>query len=173
MGQSNVEARVHPTLIPLSHPLADVSGIFNAIYLKGDAVGEAMFYGRGAGMMPTASAVVSDIVGVESGHGYTIDPTTVSEEIKIQAFDSVRSEYYFRFTVVDRPGVLAQIAHCLGSHEISISSVHQYAQDKGGKVPIIVMVHEAGERGVRQATQEIDNLESVLDRTLIIRVERL
>ncbi len=166
-----VEARVHPTFIPKSHPLADVGGIFNAIFLKGDAVGPAMFYGQGAGMMPTASAVVSDIVAVSrvEKESWRIRPV----EARYLPPDDLVTEYYLRFSVVDRPGVLAQIASSLGSHEISISSVHQYEQSVDAKVPILVMVHAARERNVRKAIEEIDRFESVLDRTLAIRVERL
>lgn len=169
-----IEARVHPTLIPKAHPLADVSGVFNAIYLKGDAVGEAMFYGRGAGMMPTASAVVADIVEVARAIGRGEEPPSTPLSIAtFGSMDNLMTEYYLRFSVIDRPGVLAQIAHCLGTNDISISTVFQYEQDKGARVPIIITTHEAKEKNVQKAIQEIDRLESVLDKTVLLRMERL
>jgi len=170
-----VEARVHPTMVPLHHPLADVKGVFNAIYLKGDAVGETMFFGRGAGMMPTASAVVSDIAQIaqEVSRGYAAPAVLpVMKTPTIQPIEELVTPYYFRFSVVDRPGVLAQIAKHLGDHDISIANVYQQERDAGAKVPIVVMTHDAHERNVRQSVEKIDKLESVLDRTMVIRVER-
>lgn len=164
-----VEARVHPTMIPIHHPLADVSGVFNAIFLKGDAVGETMFFGRGAGMMPTASAVVSDIVmaakGISPGFSQLRPPS-------LQPIEELTSEYYLRFSVVDKPGVLAQIARHLGEEEISIAGVFQQERDAGSRVPIVVMTHEAKEKNLGEAISKIDKLESVLDKTMLIRVQR-
>lgn len=172
--QGKIEARVHPTLIPRSHPLADVGGVFNAIFLKGDAVGEAMFYGLGAGMMPTASAVVSDIAQIaqEIIGGHQVNRPQFNP-ISISPMDDLVTDYYLRFSVVDRPGVLAQIANSLGRNDISISSVYQYEQDQGARVPIVVTTHQARERNVQKAIREIDQLETVLDKTMLIRVERL
>ncbi len=166
-----IEARVHPTMIPLHHPLAEVKGVFNAIFLKGDAVGETMFFGRGAGMMPTASAVVSDIAMVANGVTKAVIPAG-GRRASIQPMEDLTSEYYFRFSVVDKPGVLAQIAKHLGDHDISIASVYQPERDAGSKVPIVVMAHEAREKDVQKAITKIDNLETVLDKTVLIRVER-
>lgn len=170
--EGRIEARVHPTFIPLRHPLSDVNGFFNAIYVKGDAVGETMFYGRGGGMMPTASAVVSDIVSVERT---VFDPSLLptARPVSFFSLEELSMEYYLRFTVVDRPGVLGQIANALGANEISIASVDQHGQDKGGRVPIVIMLHRAQEKNVRKAIQIIDQMEPVLDKTLCIRVEPL
>ena len=170
-----ITARVHPTLVPKSHPLADVSGVFNAVYLKGDPVGEAMFYGRGAGMMPTASAVVSDMVAAGQAilRGGSVWEPPPSGTAAFGSIDDLATEYYLRFSVVDRPGVLARIASLLGANQISISTVHQYGASSGSKVPIVITTHEARESNVRKAIEEIDRLESVLDKTMLIRVERL
>jgi homoserine dehydrogenase len=170
-----IEARVHPTMIPLSHPLADVRGVFNAAFLKADAVGDMMFLGRGAGGMPTASAVVSDVTriaqaiasGGRAGDAPTLQP------VSLQPIEELSTEYYLRFSVVDKPGVLAQIATHLGEQEISIASVYQQERDEGALVPIVVMTHKARERDIRKAISKIDNLESVLDKTVLIRVEHL
>ena len=164
-----VEARVHPTMIPLHHPLADVHGVFNAVFLKGDAVGETMFMGRGAGMMPTASAVVSDIAMIASGHSPSLP---VMRPATIQPMEDLVTPYYLRFSVVDKPGVLARIAKILGDLDISISHVHQQERAVGAKVPIVVMTHEAKEENVQKAIAKIDSLETVLDKTMLIRVER-
>ncbi|MBI4196594.1 MAG: homoserine dehydrogenase [Deltaproteobacteria bacterium] len=170
---SRVQARVHPVLVPKSHPLADVSGAFNAIFLKGDAIGPAMFYGRGAGMMPTASAVVSDIVDIAKSIDCCEARITPSlHSLAVESVDKSSNEYYFRFTVFDRPGVLGQIANCLGKNRISIASVHQREQVKGGKVPILVVTHKANEKDVQKAIHEIDRLSVVAGKTMMIRMER-
>ncbi|HEX5038286.1 MAG TPA: homoserine dehydrogenase, partial [bacterium] len=171
-----IEARVHPTMVPLTHPLADVKGVFNAIFLKGDAVGDTMFLGRGAGMMPTASAVVSDIAriaqmiadGRVGTHGHA-----PLRAIALQPMDDLVTEYYLRFSVVDKPGVLAQIASLLGESDISIASVYQQERDLGSKVPIVVMTHQAREKNIQKAISKIDKLDAVLDKTVLIRVEHL
>lgn len=168
----SVEGRVHPTMIPDHHPLADVKGVFNAVFLKGDAVGETMFFGRGAGMMPTASAVVSDIAMVARGLTGPSSDLSSLKPASLQSIDDLRTEYYLRFSVVDRPGVLAQIAKYLGDHEISIASVYQRERDEGSRVPIVIMTHEAREVSVRKAIEKINRLDSVLDETVVIRVER-
>ncbi len=169
-----VEAHVHPTMIPVNHPLAQVNGVFNAIFLKGDAVGQTMFYGRGAGMMPTASAVVSDLAMIAMG--VTLPASgMVGGSLKppvLQKSEEMKSEYYLRFSVVDKPGVLAKIATHLGDEDISITSVYQRVRDAGAKVPIVVMTHEASEKNIQKAISSIDNLEVVLDKTVLIRVQR-
>lgn len=165
-----IEAHVHPTLIPNGHPLADVRGVFNAIYLKGDAVGEAMFFGRGAGGMPTASAVVSDIAMIAGG--ITL-PQPSLRDVAFIPMDELASEFYLRFSVIDRPGVLAKIANHLGGNDVSISSVYQHGRDEGSRVSIVVMTHEAVERNLRKAVAMIDSLDEVVDATAVMRVQRL
>jgi homoserine dehydrogenase len=171
--EGRIEARVHPTMIPLGHPLADVKGVFNAIFLKGDAVGETMFLGRGAGMMPTASAVASDIAMIAMGIGSNPMNLAPLRPNSLQPIEDLVTDYYLRFSVVDKPGVLAQIAALLGEQGISIASVYQQERDEGSRVPIVVMTHEAREKNIRLAISKIDKLDAVLDKTALIRVEHL
>ena len=173
-----VEARVHPTMVPREHLLATVGGAFNAIYLTGDFVGPIMLFGSGAGMDPTASAVVSDIIdlgrnlktGVKrrlSFSGYE----TNGEELKLKKMEDVISEYYLRFTVIDKPGVLSRISGILGDYNISISSVIQKERKKEENVPIVILTHEAREFDLTRALSKIDNLDVVKSTTKLIRIE--
>jgi homoserine dehydrogenase len=174
-----IEARVHPTLIPDDSMLANVNEAYNAVYIKGDAVGNVMLYGPGAGMMPTGSAVVSDLVGVARNiltgavgrvpsEGY--QPAGIQAR-EIKSIEELQTEYYFRFSAEDRPGVLSKISGILGKHQISIKSVHQKGRDLVGAVPIVMITHEAKEAAVRMALSEIDQLEVVKDKTVLIRIE--
>jgi homoserine dehydrogenase len=172
-----VELRVHPTMLPAHHLLSTVEGVYNAIYLSGDATGPTMFYGQGAGALPTGSAVVSDLVdlgqdiihGVKGGDSHA--PSWSAEGGKIKAMEEVITPYYLRFTAVDRPGVLSTIAGVLGDHEISIASVIQKGRRIKGAVPIVMMTHEAVEKDVRQALQILDGLDIIQAETILIRVE--
>lgn len=168
---SGIEARVHPTMVPAHHPLADVSGVFNAIFLKGDAIGDAMFLGRGAGMMPTASAVVSDIAMACNGTSVSWSGNGTFQKPRLKPMEEVVSDYYLRFSAVDKPGVLARIAKILGDEEISISRVYQDERAIGAKVPIVIMTHEACEKNIQTAIAKIDNMDVVLDKTVLIRME--
>jgi homoserine dehydrogenase len=176
-GTGGLEVRVHPTMIPASSPLAAVSGVFNAVFITGDNVGDLMFYGRGAGQMPTASAVVSDTVEIASrlAHGIPalhLDlPPSSPGGVAIRPMESIRSAYYLRVMVEDRPGVLAQIAGILGQNDISILSLLQKGRGTGEAVPIVLMTHEARERDMRAALGAIDRLPVVATRTAMIRVE--
>jgi homoserine dehydrogenase len=174
-----IEARVHPTLIPDDSMLANVNEAYNALYIKGDAVGNVMLYGPGAGMMPTGSAVVSDLVDVARNIltgavgrvpsvGY--QPAGI-KAVRIKSIDELKTGYYFRFSAEDRPGVLSKISGILGKHQISIKSVHQKGRDLVGAVPVVMITHEAKEAGVRMALSEIDRLEVVKDKTVLIRIE--
>ncbi len=174
-----VEARVHPTLIPDDSMLANVNEAYNALYMKGDAVGNVMLYGAGAGMMPTGSAVVSDLVDVARNIlrgavgrvpsvGYQPAGTKAR---RIKSIEELKTEYYFRFSAEDRPGVLSKISGILGKHQISIKSVHQKGRDLVGAVPIVTITHEAKEAAVRMALSEIDQFEVVKDKTVLIRIE--
>jgi len=175
-----VEARVHPTMIPVDAILSKVDGVFNAFYVVGDAVGPTMYYGQGAGMMPTGSAIVGDIMelarNLRGGCSWRVPPLGFdvrhAGEKKIQKMEDVVTKHYFRFTAVDRPGVLSRISGILGRHQISIASVIQMGRElRGGSVPLVMMTHEAREASVRQALEEIDRLEIVQDCTVHIRVE--
>jgi homoserine dehydrogenase len=174
-----IEARVHPTLIPEDSLLANVNEAYNALYLRGDAVGNIMLYGPGAGMMPTGSAVVSDLVDVARNTlhnaigrvpmvGY--QPGAVKAR-RIKGIEELNTRYYFRFSADDRPGVLSKISGILGKHEISIKSVHQKGRDLVGAVPIVMTTHEAREASVKAALGEIDQLDVVRDKTMLIRIE--
>jgi homoserine dehydrogenase len=180
MEKGKIEARVHPTMIPEGHLLSTVEGVFNAIYIKGDAVGPALFYGQGAGQMPTGSAVVSDLV--ELGRNLLVQakgrrvPSLSYQEFAIEKnplkkIEEVVMPYYMRFSALDRPGVLSKISGILGKNNISIVSVIQKGRRIKGSVPVVMMTHEAQEKNVRQALKEIDRLGVILGKTMFIRVE--
>ena len=174
-----IEVRVHPTMIPREHMLAKVEGAYNAIHISGDAVGDVMFYGLGAGMMPTGSAVVRDLLDLGrdllADRGVRISPLAcdgkVATQHTIKPMDELVINYYFRFSAVDRPGVLSKISGILGSRDISIASVIQKGRQVEGSVPLVMMTHEARERDVRLALTEIDKLNVVTAPTKLIRVE--
>ena len=176
-----IEARVHPTMIPLNNPLADVHGVFNAIRLTGDFVGTVMLYGRGAGQDPTASAIVGDLIGLArrsvAGAGRTVAPLGLLDEhvlnLPIKPMSDIISKYMLRFSARDLPGVLGTIASVLGKHGISISSMVQTAHDEGDSalVPIVIMTHEAVEGSVQNALAEIDSFDFICEKTTFIRIE--
>jgi len=174
---AGVEVRVHPTMIPAASPLAAVSGVFNGIFLTGDAVGDLMFYGRGAGQMPTASAVLSDVVEIARriAHGIpslplelpSIGPTA----LPLTPMEAIRCCYYLRVTAQDRPGVLSRVAGILGENDISIANVIQKGRGTREAVPVVMLTHEARERDMRAALAKIDRLRDVAAATTMIRVE--
>jgi homoserine dehydrogenase len=174
-----IEARVHPTMLPSSSPIAQVEDVYNAIQLVGDAVGDVVLYGRGAGSMPTGSAVVSDLIAI----GRNILTGAIGRvpvasfqpahrrPLRLRAMEEISSLYYLRFTVVDRPGVLAQIAGELGRCGISISSMVQQGRREGQTVPVVIKTHMAKERDVQTALREINRQPFVAEPTRLIRVE--
>ena len=172
-----VELRVHPTMLPVHHLLSTVEGVYNAIYIAGDAVGPTMFYGQGAGGLPTGSAVVSDLVdlcgdiikGIK-GRGPHL-PLVASSQGAVKAIDEVVTPYYLRFTALDRPGVLSTISGVLGKHEISIASVIQKGRMVKEAVPIVMMTHEAKGSDIQRALSEINKLDIIRAKTTLIRVE--
>jgi homoserine dehydrogenase len=177
-GES-VEARVHPTMIPFRNMLSNVNGTLNSITVSGDATGDILLYGRGAGMMPTASAVVSDLVDLArnivsggSGRvpGLAFQMANV-RPISIMPIDEISTHYYFRFSALDRPGVLSSIAGILGKHGISIQSVQQKGRKTNGSVPVVMLTHRAREAAVKQALAEINALDAVGARPVLIRIE--
>jgi homoserine dehydrogenase len=174
-----LEVRVHPTMVPGNHMLASVSQAFNAIYVSAENTGPVMFYGKGAGMMPTGSAVASDLIEIARGRhrgarshvpplGFYGD---FPQRVRLRRLDDLVMKYYIRFPVIDRPGVLSSISGVLGLNNISIHSVMQQGRQRGGPVHIIMLTHEARERDLRRALEEIDRLEVVLDRSICIRIE--
>lgn len=175
-SDSKIELRVHPTMLPKEYLISKVDGPFNAIYIEGDVTGSTLYYGRGAGCMPTGSAVVSDIVDIarnimKNATGRVPVLTKTLRNLKIKRMDDVISMYYFRFSALDKPGVLSKISGILGNYNISIASVIQKGRSVGEAVPLVVRTHKAKERDVRQAISEIDRLPVVMDKTVFIRVE--
>jgi homoserine dehydrogenase len=174
-----VEARVHPCLVPKNHMLAQVSGAMNAVYLTGDAAGPILLYGQGAGMMPTASAVVSDLLDLArnllSGAPNRVPPLGCRQALEttrlIKPMNDLVTNYYFRFAALDQPGVLAQVAGILGKYGISIAAVIQKGREVAGTVPIVMITHEAREADVRQALREIDQLPVFSPPAVFYRIE--
>ena len=163
-SNSAIEVRVNPTLVPKGHVLASVNGVFNALMVRGDIVGDTLFYGRGAGQDPTASAVISDLaqaaIWIDSG-GKAFGFTPHGLYGKCLPTDELVSGFYLRLTVDDRPGVLAQIAGILGSHDIGISSVIQPESHEAAAVPLVLMIHNAPFGRMRQAVEQMQSLECV------------
>ena len=176
-GAAGVEVRVHPTMIPAASPLAAVSGVFNGIFLTGDAVGDLMFYGRGAGQMPTASAVLSDVVesARRIAHGIPALPLELPSvgpaALPLTPIEAIRCCYYLRVTAQDRPGVLSRVAGILGENDISIANVIQKGRGTRDAVPVVMLTHEVRERDMRAALVKIDRLRDVAATTMMIRVE--
>jgi homoserine dehydrogenase len=172
-----VDVRVHPAMLHQDHILASVAGVFNAVLLEGDAVGPILLYGRGAGEMPTASAVVSDIVDVarnlQSGTPLRIPMDYYAQDntLRLKPLDSLQSRYYLRFSVGDEPGVLGAIATAFGRHRISIASVMQKEMSNPDFVPVIFLTHDAVEKAVRDAVAEVERLPFVRQPTQVIRIE--
>lgn len=178
-SDGEVEARVHPTMIPSSSPIAQVDGVYNAIQLVGDAVADIVLYGQGAGAMPTGSAVVSDVIAIArnllTGSTGRVPPASFQQDqrrpLRIRPMEEITSLYYMRFMVLDKPGVLSKITGVLGDHRISISSVIQQGRKEGQTVPVVIMTHRASERNVQAALREIDPMAFVSEPTTLIRVE--
>jgi homoserine dehydrogenase len=172
--KGGIELRVHPTLIPKTHVLASVNGVFNAVAVRGDVVGDTLFYGRGAGQDPTASAVISDLAEaaafIESPRrGYGFTPHALYGNCK--PIDSIVSQYYLRVSVIDKPGVLAQVAGILGHNDIGISSVIQPEAHEGESVPLVLMIHDATHAQMQIALAQIAKLACVKKAPKMIRVE--
>ncbi len=168
-GEDQIGVRVHPTLVPLDHPLASVNGSFNAVFLEGGAAGDLMLYGRGAGGRPTASAVLGDLIdaatnlrqGTASGIG-------ALERARIAPIDDVVSAYYLNIEVEDRPGVLAAVAAVFGSHEVSIRSMEQ--EGMGGEARLVFITHGARERDLRATLADLRSLDAVRAVGSVLRV---
>ncbi len=175
--QDDVEVRVHPALLPKSHPLTAVQGVFNAIFVQGNAVGETMYYGQGAGQMPTASAVVGDVM--EIVHNMESNSTgrfscTCFYEKKIRPKGQFRSKYYVRLMVKDQPGVLASIAGVFGNHRVSLGSVIQKRilnVSDCSIAELVLITHEVAEQDVQDALAVIAGLSVVASVENVIRVE--
>jgi homoserine dehydrogenase len=159
-------------MVPEDYLISKVDGVFNAVYVVGDSVGETLYYGRGAGDLPTGSAVVSDIVDIAMKKGCLYhNPLKPYGNFTLKEIDEIESMYYFRFTAIDRPSVLSKISGILGANNISIASVIQKGRKEGEAVPLVVLTHKSKEKNVKKAIREIDDLDVVADRTVFVRVE--
>lgn len=174
-----VEARVHPAMVPLDHIMANVNGVYNAIYLEGDFVGPNLYYGYGAGKKPTGSSVVADIMHlarqIRCGVRSLIPPLAHArpgrKDVIIQPIEELCTSYYFRCSARDSPGVLSKISGILGENDISIYSVIQKGREVDGSVPVVMLTHEAKESSVRNALAQMEQLDVLTEKTVIIRVE--
>lgn len=173
--EDGVDVRVHPTMLPTNHQLSTVNGVFNAIFVVGDAVGETMFFGEGAGAGPAASAVMGDVVEVARNIQRGIPPIvgcTCTDELPIVPIDDLKTKYYIRFSVADRSGVLAAMAGVFAQHNVSVFSVVQRGVKDGGTVDLVYVTHTAQEKSVRAVLDDIAKLDDVLrGEPSVIRVE--
>jgi homoserine dehydrogenase len=173
--EHSLQVRVHPVFLPEDILLAKVDGVFNAVQIEGDLIGKVLFYGEGAGALPTSSAIIADVIylaqsinlGFSPGLELWLDPNKI-----VKPVSEIETRYYLRMTVADRPGVLAQIAQTLGEHLISISSVIQKETDRMARTAeIVIMTHPAREAAVQKALSEMAALEVVKEISNFIRVE--
>jgi homoserine dehydrogenase len=176
--EGQVEAWVHPTLVATSHPLAAVDGVFNAVYLEDDNLGASLYYGRGAGALPTGSAVVADLVSaardILSGAVSRMPASGARirsvERNRLRAPGESHSEFYLRVTAVDRPGVLSAVTGVIGHHGVSIGSVIQRGRGQEDGVPILIVTHEASYAAITAALQEVDALPVVKQGSFLARI---
>jgi homoserine dehydrogenase len=173
--QDGIEARVHPTMIPTGWLLAAVSGAKNALYVKSYALGPSLYYGAGAGMMPTAMAVVSDLIevtrNVTAGATGRLPARSLMQARPVRPMDQLTSRYYMRFAVLDRPGVLGTLTTVLGEHEISLAQVVQEGpRDPGRPVNVVMLTHRAREGNVRHALGQLGKLSVVVEPPALIRM---
>ena len=172
-----VDVRVHPTMIPLDHQLAKVSGAMNAVYVVGDAVGETMFYGAGAGSFPTASAVVGDILTLSEQISRGVAPLPESEPFSrnkaIRSMDELETKYYIRLRVADRVGALAEAVNVFAKHDISISLINQLEDGKSDSdaCSVIFLTHKALEKNVQAAAAELAASDCVSEVANVLRIE--
>ena len=168
-GKPELAVRVHPAMVPADHPLASVRDSFNAVFIEGDAVGELMLYGRGAGGRPTASAVLGDLIDAAGNRCRgTWTPIGALGEAVICPIDDLESEYYINMEVLDRPGVLAAVAGVFGRHGVSIRSMEQ--EGLGDQARLVFITHEATERDVQATLGDLRELESVRGVPALLRV---
>lgn len=174
-GNGCLDVRAHPMLVPLHHPLASVEGASNAIFISGSAVGEVMLVGPGAGQMPTASAVVGDLINLASAlrlpdFAPYFQPAIHSEEVPLCSIEDSESAFYIRLETQDTPGVIGNIGHALGGHQVSVHSLLQRGITQAGAATIILLTHRASERNVARAIREIEAQASTKQVGVLLRV---
>jgi homoserine dehydrogenase len=169
--EGGISARVHPTMIPLSHPLASISGNFNAVFLIGESVGELMFYGQGAGSLPTATAILGDTVNIvrNAGRPPLSRRSYWSKAAQVKPIGDTVARFYMVLSVVDRPGVLAKIAGVFGENQVSLESVVQ--KGIGDRAQIVLITHEVTEKNLQAAREGLSGLDVVMEIPSVIRVE--
>lgn len=175
---TEIEARVHPTLISRKHPLAAVKGVYNAAFLQADALGDVLLVGQGAGQMAAASGVFSDLInlGVDTAEGdktWIGDNPDEIETLGLRSMDNIETEFYIRLMVLDKPGVLSRITGILGASNVSIASVTQKTVNKNSAVPLVMLTHKAREASVRKALKKISLMKEVKAKPVAIRMEEL
>ncbi|HUK09069.1 MAG TPA: homoserine dehydrogenase [Stellaceae bacterium] len=173
--EHGIEQRVHPCMVPLTAPIASVEGVFNGIVVEGDFCGRVMLEGRGAGAQPTASAVVADLIDIASGR-HSPSFTVSAAELRTQPASPMerhRGAYYVRLMVVDRPGVIADVAAALRDQQVSMEAMIQRGRAPGEAVPVVLTTHETEEAAMRRALHEIGSLSTVLEPPRMIRIESL
>jgi len=174
-SEDGVEVGVHPSLVPAEHVLASVSGVYNAVMVYGDMVGQTLYYGRGAGREPTASTVLGDIADAARNLGADLprsaSVSSSSRGVEIRKAGEIETRYYLRLSLLDKPGVLARIAGALGENGISIASVLQKEPAKGEYVPVVVVTHRGHEKAFASALEQIDSMDIVGGPTARLRIE--
>jgi homoserine dehydrogenase len=170
-----IATRVHPCMVPISAPIARVDGVFNAVVAEGDFVGRVMMEGRGAGEGPTASAVVADVIDIARGRFTPVWGAEAAALTPEPSFpmDRHTGAYYLRLMVVDRPGVIADVTGVLRDHAISLESMLQRGRAPGEAVPVVLTTHETSEASVRAALKRIAELNTVMEKPALIRIEAL
>ena len=175
--ENELELRVNPAMVPKDDLISGVNGVFNAIRIDGDATGDALYYGRGAGDMPTGSAVVSDIADIarliKSGAAERMTMPGMAEDngLQIRKMEDIVTCYYLRLSVMDKPGVLSLISGILGTHNISISSMIQKGRRREKAVTLVMMTHVAREKDMTEALKKITRMSFVSGRPVMLRVE--
>jgi len=170
---NKIEARVHPTMIPNDHPLAAVNDVFNAVFVKGHAVGELMYYGQGAGSLPTGSAIVADVIDIARNINYGANGRIAcgcSKNKELKPMREIHTKFYIRLEVADKPGVLAAVSSIFGENEVSIESLIQKGKTKNA-VPLVLVTHQVAEGNLQTALDKIKELAEVKGINSIIRVE--
>ena len=174
-ADGGVQQRVRPCMVRADTPIAQVGGVFNAVVAEGSAVGATMYYGRGAGGGPTASAVVADLVDIATGRSApTLGvPAAALVAPKAVSIATLEGCYYLRLMVIDRPGVLADITAVFRDHQVSVESLLQRARDPGESVPVVLVTHDTSEAAMQDSLAQIAKLDAVLEEPRMIRIETL